>query len=76
MPTLDEGGLAVRQLRGDPNRGIHIPGASPDRQKRANQGPGGPSPGGPAPAGKGKEKVPVPKHHHKDDMEGSKTRRL
>jgi hypothetical protein len=47
LPTLDEGGLAVRQLGGDPNRGIHIPGASPDRQQRASQGPGGPSPGGP-----------------------------
>jgi hypothetical protein len=31
MPTLDEGGLAVRQLGGDPNRGIHIPSASPNR---------------------------------------------
>jgi hypothetical protein len=53
MPTLDEGGLAIRQLGGDPNRGIHIPEASPDCQQRASQGPGGPSPGGPAPAGKG-----------------------
>jgi hypothetical protein len=76
MPTLDEGGLAVRQLRGDPNRGIHIPGASPDRQQRANQGPRGPSPGGPGPAGKGKDKVLVPEHRHKDNVEGSKTRRL
>jgi hypothetical protein len=65
MPTLDEGGLAVRQVGGDPNRGIQIPGASPDRQQRADQGPGGPSHGGPGPAGKGKEKVPVPEHHHK-----------
>jgi hypothetical protein len=39
MPTLDEGGLAVRQLGGDPNRGIHIPGAAPDRQQRASQVP-------------------------------------
>jgi hypothetical protein len=76
MPTLDEGGLAVRQLRGDPNRGIHIPGASPDHQQRASQGPRGPSPRGPAPAGKGKDKVPVPEHRHKDNMEGSKSRRL
>jgi hypothetical protein len=76
MPILDEGGLVVRQLRGDPNRGIHIPGASPVRQQRATQGPGGPSPRGPAPAGKGKEKVPVPEHRHKDNMEGSKARRL
>jgi hypothetical protein len=25
LPTLDDGGLAVRQVRGDPNRGIRIP---------------------------------------------------
>jgi hypothetical protein len=30
MPTFDEGGLAVRQVGGDPNRGIRIPGTSPD----------------------------------------------
>jgi hypothetical protein len=75
MPTLDEGGLAVRQLGGDPNRGIHIPGASPDRQQHASQGPGGPSPGGPAPAGKGKDKVPVPEHRHKDNAGAASTRR-
>jgi hypothetical protein len=73
MPTLDEGGLAVRQLGGDPNRGIHIPGAAPDRQQRASQGPGGPSPGGPGPAGKGKDKVPVPEHRHKDDAGAAPT---
>jgi hypothetical protein len=67
MPTLDEGGLAVRQLGGDPNHGLHIPGATPERQQRASQGPAGPSPGGPAPSGKGKEKVPVPEHRHKDN---------
>jgi hypothetical protein len=38
--------------------------------------PGGPSPGGPAPAEKGKDKVPVPEHHHKDNAEESKSRRL
>jgi hypothetical protein len=76
MPTLDEGGLAVRQLGGDPNRGLHIPGASPDRRQRTSQGPGGPRPGGLAPAGKGKDKIPVPEHHHKDHTEGSKSRRL
>jgi hypothetical protein len=62
MPTLDEGGLAVRQLGGDPNRGLQIPGASPDRQQCTNEGPGEPEPRGPAPSGKGKEKVPVPEH--------------
>jgi hypothetical protein len=64
MPTLDEGGLAVRQLGGDPNRGLHIPGTTPDRQQRASGGPGEPGPGGLAPAGKGKEKAPVPEHRH------------
>jgi hypothetical protein len=64
MPTLDEGGLAVRQLGGDPNRGLHIPGATSDRQQHASGGPGEPGPGGPAPAGKGKEKAPVPEHRH------------
>jgi hypothetical protein len=37
MPTLDEGGLAVRQLGGDRNRGLQIPGATPDRQQRASE---------------------------------------
>jgi hypothetical protein len=32
LPTLDEGGLVVRQVGGDPNRGIRIPGTSPDSQ--------------------------------------------
>jgi hypothetical protein len=75
MPTLDEGGLAVRQQGGDPNRGIHIPGASPDRQQRASQRPGGPSPGGPAPAGKGKDKVLVSEHRHMDNVGAAPTRR-
>jgi hypothetical protein len=66
MPSLDEGGLAVRQLGGDPNRGLQIPGATPDCQHRTNEGAGEPGPGGPAPSGKGKEKVPVPEHRHKD----------
>ncbi|XP_025825331.1 skin secretory protein xP2-like [Panicum hallii] len=67
MPTLDEGGLAVRQLGGDPNRGLQIPGAALDRQQRTSEGPGEPGLGGPAPAGKGKEKVPVPEHRYKDN---------
>jgi hypothetical protein len=75
MPTLDEGVLAVRQMGGDPNRRIHIPGASPDRQQRTSQGPGGPSHGGPAPAGKGKERVSVPEHRHKDNAGAAPTRR-
>jgi hypothetical protein len=66
MPTLDEGGLAVRQLGGDPNRGLQIPGASPDRQQRPREGAGEPGPRGPAPGGKGKEKAPVPEHRQKD----------
>jgi hypothetical protein len=75
LPTLDEGGLAVRQLEGDLNRGLHIPGALHDHQQCSSQGPGGPRPGGPAPAGKGKEKVPVSEHHHKDHAGAAPTRR-
>jgi hypothetical protein len=75
MPILDEGGLAVRQMGGDPNRGIHIPGASFDRQQRTSQGLGGPSHGGLAPVGKGKERVPVPEHRHKDNAGAAPTRR-
>jgi hypothetical protein len=54
--TLDEGRLVVRQVGGDPNRGIRIPGTSPDSHQRADQSPDGSCHGGPAPAGK--EKVP------------------
>jgi hypothetical protein len=32
MLTLDEGSLAVRQVGGDPNHGIQIPGTSLDHQ--------------------------------------------
>jgi hypothetical protein len=58
MPTLDEGVLVVRQVGGDPNRGIRIPGSLPVSQQRAAQSPGGTCHGGPAPAGKGKGKEP------------------
>jgi hypothetical protein len=75
MPTLDEGGLAVRQVGGDPNRGIHITGVSPDRQQRTNQGPGWSSHGGPAPAGRGKGKEPEPKHRHKQSVGSTPARR-
>jgi hypothetical protein len=67
MPTLDKGGLAVRQLGADPNRGLQIPGATPDRQQRTSEGLGEPRTGGPAPGGKWKEKVPVPEHRHKEN---------
>jgi hypothetical protein len=60
MLTLDEGGLAVRQVGGDPNCGIRIPSTLLDSQQRADQGPGGSCHEGPIPAGKGKEKEPVP----------------
>jgi hypothetical protein len=75
MPTLDEGGLAVRQVGGDPNRGIHIPGTLPARQQRTDQGPGGPSHGGSAPAGKGKGKEPKPVCRHKQNVGATTTRR-
>jgi hypothetical protein len=60
MPTLDEGGLAVWQVGGDPNHEIRIPGTSTDSQQCADQGPGGSCHRGPAPAVKGKDKEPVP----------------
>jgi hypothetical protein len=75
MPTLDEGGLAVRQVGGDPNHGIHIPGASPPRQQRADQGPGGPSHGDSAPTGKGKGKEMEPERRHKQNVGATPTRR-
>jgi hypothetical protein len=75
MPTLDEGGLAVRKVGGDPNRGIQIPSTSPDRQQRANKGPGGSSHGGLAPAGKGKGKEPEPERRHKHNVGATPTRR-
>jgi hypothetical protein len=53
--TLDEGGLVVRQVRGNPNHGIWIPSTSPDSQQHADRSPGGSCHRGPAPAGKGKE---------------------
>jgi hypothetical protein len=51
-------------VEGDPNRGIQIPGTSPDSQQRADQGPGGYCHEGPAPAGKGKGKEPEPELRH------------
>jgi hypothetical protein len=75
MPTLDGCGLAVRQLGGDPNRGIHIPGASLDRQQHPSQGSGGPSHGGPDPAGKGKGKEPEPERRHKQTVGATPARR-
>jgi len=43
LPTLDDGGLAVQQTGGNPNRGIQIPGASESRSQPgiANPGPSG-----------------------------------
>jgi hypothetical protein len=75
MPTLDEGGLAVWQVGGDPNRGIHIPGVSPDCQQRTSQGPGGPSHGGPDPAGRGKGKEPELERRHKQSAGATPARR-
>jgi hypothetical protein len=73
MPTLDEGGLAVRHMGGDPNRGIQIPSTSPDRQQHADQGPGGSCHGGPAPTGKGKGKEPEPERCHNHSVRSAST---
>jgi hypothetical protein len=40
LPTLDDGDLAVQQVRGDPNRGIRIPGASPDSPRSVDPSSG------------------------------------
>ncbi|KAJ1293560.1 hypothetical protein BS78_01G077800 [Paspalum vaginatum] len=50
MPTLDDGGLAARQLGGDPNRGVHI----------ADTPVGGFDARGTAPGDKGKGPVAAP----------------
>jgi hypothetical protein len=61
LPTLDKGGLAVRQVGGDPNRGIRIP---PDGHQRADQSPDRSCHGGSAPTGKEK----MLELHHKYNM--------
>jgi hypothetical protein len=53
--TLDDGGLAVRQVRGDPNSGIRVPGTMPDSHQHANPSLGGSSHGAPAPSSEEKE---------------------
>jgi hypothetical protein len=69
MPTLDESGLAPRQLGGDPGRGISIPEVPVERQSQPIQGSGGSGRGGPVPTGKGKEKAPEPEPVEDDDDE-------
>jgi hypothetical protein len=69
MPTLDESGLAPRQLGGDPGRGISIPEVPVERQSQPVQGSGGSGRGGPVPTGKGKEKAPEPEPVEDDDDE-------
>jgi hypothetical protein len=73
MPTLDEGGLVVRQVGGDPNRGIRIPGTLPDSHQRTDESPGGSCHGGPAPIRKGKSKEP--ELRHKYNMRSSPNRK-
>jgi hypothetical protein len=55
LPTLNDGGLAVRQVRGDPNRGIWIPSASPDSPQRVDPNSGQSIHRAPAPSSRGKE---------------------
>ena len=51
MPTLDDGGLAPRQIGGDFNRGINIPGAT------AGEPRPGPGPAGVDPRARGKQRM-------------------
>jgi hypothetical protein len=75
LPTLDEGGLAVRQVRGDPNRGVRILDTLPDSHQRADPSPDGSNRGGPAPSGK--EKVPeAATSRSSRDSEEDRSRRL
>jgi hypothetical protein len=74
LPTLDEGGLVVRQVRGDPNRGIRIPGTSLSQQ-HADPSPVWSSHEGSAPSGK--EKVPeAASSRSSRDREEDRSRRL
>jgi hypothetical protein len=75
LPTLDGGSLAVRQVRGDPNRGIQIPGASPDSPRRADPSPGQSSHGAPTPSGREKEPE-VASSRSSRDYEKDRSQRL
>jgi hypothetical protein len=75
LPTLDDDGLAVWLVRGDPNRGIRIPGASPDSPRRADPSPGQSSHGAPAPSGRGKEPEAA-SSRSSQDREEDRSRRL
>jgi hypothetical protein len=75
LPTLDDGGLAVRQVRADPNREIWMPGTSPDSHQRADPSPGGSSHGSPAPSGKEKESEAANSRSSRDRKE-DRSRRL
>jgi hypothetical protein len=43
LPTLNEGGLVVRQVGGNPNRGIRIPGTRPTASSAPTEAPADPS---------------------------------
>jgi hypothetical protein len=75
LPTLDDGGLAVRQVRGDPNRGIQIPGASPNSPRHVDPNSDQSSHGAPAPSGRGKEPE-VASSRSSEDHEEDRSRRL
>jgi hypothetical protein len=62
-------------VRGDFNRGIRIPGTSPDSPRRANPSPGGSSHGAPAPSSKGKESE-MASSRSSGDREEDRSRRL
>jgi hypothetical protein len=75
LPTLDDDGLAVRQVRGDPNRGIQIPGASPDSPRCTDPSPDGSSHGALTASGKGKEPEAASSRSSQDRKE-DRSRRL
>jgi hypothetical protein len=62
-------------VRGDPNRGIRIPGASPDSPRRVDPNSGQYSHGASAPSGRGKE-LEVASSRSSRDREEDRSRRL
>jgi hypothetical protein len=75
LPTLDDGGLAVRQVRGDPNRRIRIPATLPDSDRCAQPNPDGSSHGAHAPSSKEKEPEAASSRSSRDHEE-DRSRRL
>jgi len=73
--TLDDGGLAVRQLGGDPNCGVQIPDIAPDIAHRTEPSPSRPGDRTPASSSNGKE-AEAGSSQSSRDRDGDRTWRL